>query len=198
MLRRVGIAAASLVVGLGSAGLLLAGGAGAGGIPATVVTRDVAAGAIVGADAVQTVRVVMPSGASTPPASPGSVVGRRATHDLTAGQVLQVSDVAAAGSGEGRARVLVPLQAAPPLHAGDRIDLLLIGGEHGAVTPFAANIRVAEVTAGGPVLDIPARQASAFVYAAAALRLVAVTVDPGAPPEAYIGGADEALAAVSR
>lgn len=203
MFRRIAIAAAALLIGLGSAASLLALAGSAPARDVYVASADLPAGSPFDPDSVHLARVSLDPaqlGLAFVGGASADLYKRRASHDLVAGQVVQRSDTLAAdASGGGRALVLLPLHAAPPLRAGDRIDLLTLNGagDHVAVTLFAAGVRVAAVAQEGPVLDVASRQAAAFVYAGAALRLVAVPVAPGAgSDELPVSSSAEAAAAV--
>jgi SAF domain-containing protein len=202
MFRRIAVAAAALLVGLGTAGTLLALAGGSPARDAYVASADLPAGSAFDADGVHLARVSLDAaqfGQAFSAQQSGQLFKLRASHDLVAGQLLQRSDTTAgSSSGGGRALVLLPLKSSPPLRAGDRVDLLLLSGsaDRTAVTLFAAGVRVAAVAADGPVLDVASRQAAAFVYAGAALRLVAVPVGPGAgSDELPVSSAAEAGAA---
>ena len=68
------------------------------------------------------------------------------------------------------------------------------------MVPFALGVEVRAVATGGFVVAVPSRQASAFVYAAEAMRLVAVVAAPNAPKgdEAPIGAPDQAMAVAAQ
>lgn len=203
MFRRIAIAAAALLVGLGSAATLLALAGGAPARDVYVTSTDLPAGSAFDADSVHPARVSLDAAQLAlvfTAGQAGDLYRRRASHDLVAGQVVQRSDTESGeAAGGGRALVLLPLKSAPPLHAGDRVDLLLLNGsgDRVAVTLFAAGVRVAAAAQEGPVLDVASRQAAGFVYAGAALRLVAVPVTAGAgSDELPVSSATEAAAAV--
>lgn len=202
MFRRISIAAAALSVGLGTAVTLLVLTGGAPSRDVYVATTDLPAGGAFDADSVHLARVSLDAaqlGQAFAAGEQADLFKRHASHDLVAGQVVQRSDSAGAGAAAGgRALVLLPLKSSPPLHVGDRVDLLLVGGsaERTTVTLFAGGVRVAGLAQDGPVLDVASRQAAAFVYAGAALRLVAVPVVPGAgSDEIAVTSAAEAGAA---
>src|SRR5581483_330464 len=131
-----------------------------------------------------------------------ALAGARATHDLTAGQLLQRSDVADAESLLDERLVFLPVKDAPPALAGETVDLFVVGGspENPSVVPFALGVQVRAVVTGGLVGAVPTTQATAFVYAAEVMRLVAVVGAAGAPAgaEGPIATYDQALAAVSK
>lgn len=99
-----------------------------------VVRRPVPAGAVVGPDDIATrdlPRALVPAGSVPAPEAPTVAIGRVAATDLAAGEVLLATRLApeAFSSGRGvgpRGRTLaVPLDLpAPPVEAGDRVDLL--------------------------------------------------------------------------
>lgn len=126
----------------------------------------------------------------------------RAAHDLIAGQLLQRSDVAAAGAVLDERLVFLPVKDAPPATAGEKVDLFVIGGtaDSPTVVPFALGIQVRAVVTGGLVVAVPSKEAGAFVYAGEVMRLVAVVAADGAPAgsEEPISTPDQALAAVSQ
>jgi hypothetical protein len=126
------------------------------------------------------------SGAANEPA----LSGLRATHDLTAGQLIQRSDVMDSSSSADRRLVFVPVKDVPASAAGSKVDLLAIEGtvDHPTVVPFALGVEVRSTVAGGLVVVVPSRQAAAFVYAANSMHLAAVIAEPGAA-----GGAEEAI-----
>jgi hypothetical protein len=90
----------------------------------------------------------------------------------------------------------------PAAGPGARVDLLVIGGtpDHPTVLPFALGVEVRAASASGLTVMVTSRQASAFVYAASAMRLVAVIAEPGAAEgaEAPISSAIEAMAAAAQ
>jgi hypothetical protein len=98
--------------------------------------------------------------------------------------------------------VFLPVKDAPPAVAGERVDLFTIDGsaDNAAVVPFAMGVEVRAVVTGGVVVAVPSKEASAFVYAAEEMRLVAVVGSAGAPAggEPPISTPEQALAAVSQ
>jgi len=164
------------------------------------VAREVASGSELTHDSLRLQSVLMPEGLDTLfTRSDGSQLqGRHASHELTAGQLLQRTDLLAPGGVADERLVFLPIKDAPPAGPGSKLDLLLIAGtaDHPAVVPFALGVEVRVVVTGGFVVAVPSRQASAFVYAAEAMRLVAVVAAPNAPKgdEAPIGAPDQAMA----
>lgn len=121
-----------------------------------------------------------------------------ASHDLASGQLIQRSDVTASSASASRL-VFVPLQNAPAAQAGSHVDLLWIDGppDHPTVEPFAMGVEVQAASGAGMVLVVPVQQAAAFVYAGAAMHLVAVIAEPGSAGggglEAPVAGAAQAI-----
>ena len=163
-----------------------------------VAVRDVPAGALLEPDAlrVDLVRLDADGAAVLGPPSSRLVFSSRAAHDLAAGQLLQRSDLANADAGPDRRRVLIPVKDAPPVAAGDRVDLLLLSA--GGVAPFALNLEVVAAAPNGLIVSAPSRAASALVWAGESGHLVAVVADPGARrgEEPAVGSLDQAEAAV--
>ena len=123
------------------------------------------------------------------------------THSLTAGQVIQRSDVAAAPPDVRL--VALPIKDAPAAVPGSRVDLLSVTTDATGATsvqPFALGVEVRGSNAGGLVVAVTSREAAAFVYAAAAMHLVAVVADAGAAPgsEAPVSSPLEATEVASR
>lgn len=202
-MRRILVAAAALVSAAAVSGALLLATVRTAPDAVYALTRDIPAGAAVSRDALTVVHVAAgPAAASLVGPGEGSVLDHAvAGHDLRSGQLLERGDLAAdARSGPDRRYVFIPLKDTPALAAGDRIDLLSITGspDRPVVTPFALGLEVRAVPAGGVVVVAPSRQASALVYAAIGVRLVAVVADPGARPgqEPAIDGLDQAVQAV--
>jgi hypothetical protein len=199
------VAFAALVVGGGvSAVLLVASNPDRAGVEVYVAARDLPAGALLGADTLALERISVSSGRSLlyERGDESELAGFRATHDLASGQLIQRSDVMDSSSFADRRLVFVPVKDAPPATAGSKVDLLVIGGtaEHPTVVPFAVGVEVRSAVAGGLVVVVASNQASAFVYAADALHLVAVIVEPGAAggAEGAISTPDEAMAAAAQ
>ena len=201
--RRLGLALLAVALGFSvTIGLLLYEGRLASGSQVLVLTRDVPAGGEIAPEALGRVTVRLPPAQAAAAVAASSLpAGSRSTHDLAAGQVLQRPDLVPAGRAEDRT-VLVPVREMPPVRAGDRVDLLLVSGtaDRPSVTVFAAGVEVRTPVTGGLVVSVPARQASAFVYAASAMRLAAVVAAAGARAgeEPPVSGPDQALALVRR
>jgi hypothetical protein len=68
------------------------------------------------------------------------------------------------------------------------------------VIPFALGVEVRATSASGLIVMVTSRQASAFVYAADAMRLVAVIAEPGAAEgaEVPVSSSSEAMAAAAQ
>lgn len=206
MVRRIVIAAVALLAGLAVAGgLLLYDRAGQTGAEVYVAAVDLPAGAHLGGGAARLVRAVLDARQAAlayRAGEEGRLGATVAAHDLTAGQIIQRSDTVLAGHDVQRALVVLSLKEAPPLRAGDRIDLLSVAGtgENVVVTLFAPAVEVHAVGASGVVVSVGAAQAPGFVYAGAALRLVAVLVPNGARPaeETSVNSAQQARVVARR
>lgn len=124
-------AAVAVVVAVAVSGGLVQGPWGAP-VPVVVTTRDVAAGARLGPDAVEVARrpqgLVPPDAVTDPAAVPADAI---ADGHLPAGTVLTHRAVVAGGPGgaatPGTAVVPVPADALPPLPIGTRLDLAVAG-----------------------------------------------------------------------
>ena len=168
-----------------------------------IAARDLPAGASLGADSIAIERVVIASGQSLlfVRGDGPSLVGMRASHDLSTGQLIQRSDVMDASTTADRRLVFMPVKDVPALSPGSKVDLLVIGGaaDHPTVIPFAIGVEVQSTVSGGLVVVVTTRQAAAFVYAANAMRLVAVIAEPGAADgaESPISSSSEAMSAVA-
>ena len=204
MFRRIAVAIVALVLGVAVTAGLLAYVRSASGVRSVLaVTRDLPAGASLTADLLQPVQAAVDpaQAAGLFSASERSrVVGSRAEHQLSAGQLLQRGDVQPTGTEAAGSLVAVPIKDLPPVHPGDRVDLfaLLGSGDRLSAQPFAWSVRVAALTTDGLVLQVPSRQEVAFVYAAGTLRLAAVlTSSPAPAPAGLISSPEQALAAVA-
>jgi len=164
----------------------------------------VASGSELTHDSLRLQSVVMPDGidALFTRGDESQLQGRHASHDITAGQLLQRTDLLAPGAVAEERLVFLPIKDTPPAVPGSKLDLLLIAGtaDHPTVVPFALGVEVRAVVPGGLVVAVPSRQASAFVYAAQAMRLVAVVAASNAAigSEAPIGTPDQAMAVVAQ
>lgn len=204
MLRRISVAVVALLVGVAvSAGLLAYVRSAAGARSVLAVTRDLPAGGSLTADLLRPVQAAVdPAQAAGlfAAAERSRVIGSRAEHQLSAGQLLERGDVQPAGTEAAGSLVAVPVKDLPPIRAGDRVDLFaLVGsGDRLSAQPFAWSVLVAAVTTDGLVLQVPSRQELAFVYAAGTMQLAAVLTTAPAPPagSAPISSPEQALAAV--
>src|SRR5467141_4112004 len=160
------IALAALVVGGGvSAALLVTADPSRGTVEAYAAARDVPAGAGLTQDAIQLTRVSLAGGTSFlfTHRDIDRLTAMRAAHDITAGQLIQRSDVMSSTSIPDRRLVLIPLSAVPTVPAGARVDLLVIAGsaDHPTVAPFALGVEVVASASGGLVVAVPAKAAAA-------------------------------------
>ena len=175
------VAAAAL--GLGgavSAGLLVFANPARGAVDVFIAARDVPAGTRLG-DAIALEPMFV--------AGTSQVFTRRdgvalpslvSTHALIAGQVIQRSDAAPAPLDVRL--VMLPIKDAPAVAPGSRVDLMSVTTDATgsiSVQPFALGIEVRSSSGGGLVVAVTSREAAAFVYAAAAMHLVAVVAEPG-------------------
>lgn len=198
-------ASAALVIGGGvSAALLVVADPARGAVEVYVAARDLPAGASLGVDALALERISIPSGRTLlfRRGDVSELASMRAAHDLASGQLIQRSDVMAPSAYADRRLVFVPLKDSPQADAGSKVDLLLVGGtaDHPTVVPFALGVEVRSTVSGGLVVVVGSRQAAAFVYAASAMRLIAVIAEPGsaAGAEGPISSPDQAIAAAAQ
>lgn len=198
------IAAAALLAGGGvSAALLVVGDPSRSTVDVYAAAHDVAAGAALSTDAIQLRRVSIAGGASFlfTRGDESRLIAMRAAHDLAAGQLIQRSDVMGSTSFADRRLVFIPLSGVPPVPAGAKVDLLLIGGsvDHPTVVPFALGVEVEASVSGGLIVAVPAKEATAFVYATAGMHLAAVVAEPGAAggTEVPISSIEDAISVVS-
>jgi hypothetical protein len=199
------VAFAALAIGGGvSAVLLVAANPARDAIEVYAAARDIPAGASLGTDALAVQRITVASGRSQlfGRREASELAGVRATHDLASGQLIQRSDVIAAGAFADRRLVFVPVKDIPMAAAGSKVDLLVIQGtaDHPTVVPFALGVEVRSSVSGGLVVVVGSKQAPAFVYAATAMHLAAVIAEPGAADgaEAPISSPDQAMAAAAQ
>ena len=198
------MAGCALALGIAvSAALLVFGNPARDEIEVYAVAHDVPAGSALTQDALRVVAVMLPDGASSLfPKGSSDLRGTQAAHDLIAGQLLQRADVVPASHSADVRLVFIPVKDAPPAATGSKIDLLVISGtsDRPEVIPFALGVDVRGVVPGGFIVAVTSRQASAFVYAAEVMRLVAVIAASGAPVgnEEPVGAPDQALAAASQ
>ncbi|HEY0831460.1 MAG TPA: SAF domain-containing protein [Candidatus Dormibacteraeota bacterium] len=166
--------------------------------------RDIRAGGALAPDSLVLVRV---TSTGLPPllfrgGDQPTLTGMQATHDLTAGQLIQRSDATRVEAVPDRRLVFVPVKDAPPAAAGSRVDLLVVDGspDHLSVSPFALGVEVQASVSGGLVVVVSSRQAPAFVYAAVAMHLTAVVAGAGAAggAEGGISSAEQAVAVAAQ
>ena len=166
--------------------------------------RDIPAGSALASDSVVLVRMNV---TGLPPdvfrsSDQMALAGLRATHDLSAGQLIQRSDTTRPDAGADRRLVFVPVKDAPPATPGSRVDLLVVDGpaDHLAVSPFALGVEVQASVAGGLVLVVSSKQAPAFVYAGVAMHLTAVVAGAGtaAGAEGAVSSAEQAMEVASQ
>jgi hypothetical protein len=198
------VAAIALALGgVVSAALLIFGNPDRDRMDAYVAARDLPAGSTIGIDSLQLEKVNLAGNRSVVFVRGDEAVlsGSRAAHDLVAGQLIQRSDVMAASSAADQRLVFLPVKDAPPAGPGSKVDLLVVAGtaDHRTVTPFALGVDVRAAVGGGLIVVVSSHQASAFVYAADAMTLVAVISEPGSAPgqEAPVSAPDEAIAAAA-
>lgn len=198
------MAFAALVVGGSvSAAMLFLANPARDAIDVYVAARDLPAGASLGADSIAVERVVITSGQPLlfMRGDEPRLIGMHASHDLSTGQLIQQSDVRDASIAADRRLVFMPVKDVPAASPGSKVDLLVIGGaaEHPTVVPFALGVEVQSTVSGGLVVVVGTRQAAAFVYAANAMRLVAVIAEPGAAEgaESPISSSSEAMSAAA-
>jgi hypothetical protein len=169
-----------------------------------VAARDLPAGASLGVDAVAIERLPIASRRSLlfGRGDGSRLSGLRATHDLISGQLIQRSDAMDASSVADRRLVFVPVKDVPSAAPGSKVDLLVIGGnpDHPTVVPFALGVEVRSTNGAGLTVIVTSRQASAFVYAADTMHLVAVIAEPGAAEgaETPVSSSSEAMAAAAQ
>lgn len=196
--------AALVIGGAVSATLLVFANPERSAVDVYVAARDLTAGASLGVDAIAIERLPVASRQSLlfGRGDKSQLAGLRASHDLLSGQLIQHSDVMDGSSAADRRLVFVPVKDVPAAGPGAKVDLLVIGGtpDHPTVIPFALGVEVRSTTANGLTLIVTSRQASAFVYAADAMRLVAVIAEPGAADGAEdpISSSSEAMAAAAQ
>jgi len=193
---------ALLAGGVVSASLLVASDPERQLIEVYAAASDIPRGAVISNDVLRPARIMFDdSGQLFTPAENSVLAAMRAVHDLNAGQLIQRTDVTDAGATTDRRSVFVAIKNAPPAGPGARVDLLLIrgGADRTSVVPFALGVEVRSVVTGGLIVVVPARQASAFVYASATMELVAVIAEPGATDgeEVAVSSPDEAIAVAS-
>jgi hypothetical protein len=187
-----------------SAALLILANPARDSVDVYVAARDLPAGASLGIDAIAIARMPVASRQSLffSRGEEAALAGLRASHDLLSGQLIQRSDVMDSSSAKDRRLVFVPVKDVPAADPGSKVDLLVIGGspDHPTVIPFALGVEVRSTNPNGLTLMVSSRQASAFVYAAEAMRLVAVIAEPGAADgaEGPVSSASEAMAGAAQ
>jgi hypothetical protein len=198
------IASAALLAGGGvSAALLVAADPSRSAMDVYAAAHELPAGAALTTDAIQLKRVSVAGGAAFlfMRGDESRLTAMRAAHDLTTGQLIQLSDVMGATSFADRRLVFIPLSGVPPAPAGAKVDLLLIGGsaDHPTVVPFALGVEVQASVSGGLIVAVPAKEAAAFVYAAAGMHLAAVVAEQGTADgtEVPISSIEDAISVVS-
>jgi hypothetical protein len=198
------IAAAALLAGGGvSAALLEVADPSRNAVDVCAAAHDLHAGAALSTDAIQLRRVSLEGGTAFlfTRGDESHLVAMRAAHDLAGGQLIQRGDVMGSTSFADRRLVFIPLSAAPPTPAGAKVDLLLIGGsaDHPTVVPFAQGVQVQAIVSGGLIVAVPAKEAAAFVFAAAGMHLAAVVAEPGMSDatEVPISSVEDAMAVVA-
>src|SRR6266849_6446662 len=198
------IAAAALLAGGGvSAALLVVGDPARSAVDVYAAAHDLPAGAALTTDAIQLRRVSVVGGTTFlfTRGDESRLTAMRAAHDLAAGQLIQRSDVMGSTSFADRRLVFIPLSGVPPAPAGAKVDLLLIGGsaDHPTVVPFALGVEIQASVSGGLIVAVPAKEAAAFVYAAAGMHLAAVVAEPGTADatEVPISSIEDAISVVS-
>ena len=196
------VAAAALGLGcLVAGGLLLFANPARDSVDVYIAARDVAAGTQLG-DAMAVESMSVANTALVFTRRDGAALSSLfATHALVAGQVIQRSDVAPAAPDVRL--VFLPIKDAPAAGQGSRVDLLSVTTDATGATsvqPFALGVEVRGSSAGGLVVAVTSREAAAFVYAAAAMHLVAVVAAPGAGPgsEGPVSSALEATEVASQ
>jgi hypothetical protein len=195
------VAMIALALGVGvTAALLVLANPARNEVDVYAITHDVTAGAVITADALRLEPVIISNGGSLlfKRGDESQLAGIHARHDLSAGQLLQRSDVGAAPAVADERLVFVPVKDAPPASPGSKVDLLVISGapDHPAVIPFALGIEIRAVVNGGFIVAVPSKQAAAFVYAAEVMRLAAVIAGPLAATgaEGPVDAPDQAMA----
>ena len=189
-MRRWLIALLALLLGGGTAAVLLVvANPDAGAEQVIAASRDVPAGAALDATALEVVTVRLGAAAALAfqAGAANQLEGLRSTHALLAGQVIQRSDVSSGDTRQAPAlrSLVVPVRSAPPLAAGDRVDLLAVSGSGGAtaVLPFASGLLVRAQLSGALVVAVDPEQAGALAYAGVTTPLIAVAASGGAGGE---------------
>jgi hypothetical protein len=204
-MKNVIVAAMAIAMGVGvSVALLVYSNPSRTEVEVYALARSVSGGDVITSDALHLEGLVVPDGAGSlfKRGDEAQLQGVRAAHDLVAGALLQRSDVAPAQSVADERLVFLPIKDAPPAVPGQQVDLLALSGtpDVPAVVPFALGVEVRGVATGGLVVAVPSKEASAFVYAAEVMHLVAVVADPDAHrgTEPPISMPDQAFTAVAQ
>lgn len=149
----VALAAVLVVAGAMAGGLLWASATKAGEV--VVVRQNVSRGTVITAQDLGTIRVGVDPSLSTVPADQlGSLVGKRASADLTAGTLLaasQVSETVVPGPGESVVGVPISpgLMPVEPLASGDAVRLVRSGEQASDAAPSdPVTAKVLRVTPG--------------------------------------------------
>lgn len=199
------VALLALLLGGGTAAVLLvAANPDAGTERVLTASRDLPAGAALdsGALAALTVRLGPAGGLAFAAGDAAQLEGLRTTHSLLAGQVIQRSDVTSAEIRNATAlrSLVVPVRSAPPLVAGDHVDLLAVTGSAGstAVLPFATGLLVRAQLSGALVVAVDPAQAGALAYVGVTTPLIAVAASGGAGGEPPVSTLQQAQDLASR
>ena len=198
-MRRWLVAVLALVLGAGTAGVLLvAVNPDAGSERVFAAARDLPAGAPLddGSLRLVLVRLGPAAGLAYGQASEGELLSLRTTHELMQGQVIQRSDVAPAVAAASLRAVFVPVRSAPPLNAGDHVDLLAVTGpaNSAVVVPFATGLLVRAQVGGAVIVAVDPAQAGALAYAGVTTPLIAVATSGGSGGEQPVATIEQAEA----
>ena len=199
------VALAALAIGgVVSAALLFLANPARGAVEVYVASRDLPAGASLGADVIALEQISVASDPSLlfRRGDESRLAGLHASHALLSGQLIQRSDVMDSSVVADRRLVFVPVKDVPDVATGSKVDLLAVGGttDRPTVIPFALGVLIRSTTSDGLIVVVTSAQAPAFVYAANAMRLVAVIAEPGAADgaESPVSSPSEALAAAAQ
>ena len=187
----------ALVLGGGTAAVLLvAANPDAGTERVFAAARDLPTGAVVDAGSLQlvTVRLGSAAGLAYAESAGSGLVGLRTTHELMAGQVIQRSDVGAVAAAAALRSLVIPVRSAPPLAAGDRVDLLAVTGpaSSSTVVLFASGLLVRGAGGGSVIVAVDPQQAGALAYAGVTTPLIAVQASGGSGGEQPVGSFEQA------
>jgi hypothetical protein len=196
--------AALMIGGAVSAVLLVASNPDRDTTEVYAAARDISPGSSITSDSIALERVHVIGGDALffARADESKLANLHATHELASGQLIQRSDVAAVSATADRRLVFVPVKNAPPAIAGSKVDLLSISGapDYTYVAPFALGVEVRASVAGGLIIVVSSKDASAFVYAASAIQMVAVIAEPGTADgaEVPVSSPDQAVAVAAQ